>query len=159
MPLPIDWSKLAPQDVLDVAAFIEQEAQERYLLFADHLDRQGESEAARFFRFMAELEGAHGAQVAARRHSNFADLPGHVRDAVEWDVEGPPLDRGIGSLSVAEAFAMALASEERARDFFAEACDHLVDEKARDMLAELYRDEVSHVRMLLEMRAKLLPAA
>ena len=159
MPLPIDWSKLTPQDVLDIAAFIEHEAQERYLLFADHLDRQGESEAARFFRFMAELEGAHGAQVTERRRSRFADLPGHVRDAVEWDVEGPPLDRGAHSLSVRDAFAMAMASEERARDFFAEACDHLVDERTRKMLAELHRDEVSHVRMLTEMRAKLLPAA
>ncbi len=159
MPLPIDWSKLTPQDVLDIAAFIEHEAQERYLLFADHLDRQGESEAAGFFRFMAELEGVHGAQVTERRHSHFADLPGHVRDAVEWDVEGPQLDRGTHSLSVRDAFAMALASEERARDFFAEACDHLVDEKTREMLAELHRDEVSHVRMLTEMRAKLLPAA
>lgn len=159
MPLPIDWSRLAPQDILDIAAFIEHEAQERYLLFADHLDRQGESEAAGFFRLMAELEGVHGAQVTERRKARFADLPGHVRDAVEWDVEGPDLDRGISSLSVRDAFAMALASEERARDFFGEACDHLVDEKTREMLAELHRDEVSHVRMLIEMRAKLLPAA
>lgn len=158
MPLPIDWSKLAPQDILDIAAFIEQEAQERYLFFADHLDRQGESEAAGFFRLMAELEGVHGAQVLERRTARFANLPGHIQDAVEWDVEGPELDRSIRSLSLSDAFAMALASEERARDFFAEACDHLVDEKTREMLAELHRDEVSHVQMLQEMRAKLLPA-
>lgn len=158
MPLPIDWSKLTPQDILDIAAFIEREAQERYLLFADHLDRQGDFEAAGFFRLMAELEGAHGAQVTRRRAARFADLPGHVRDAVEWDVEGPELDRGVRSLSLHDAFAMALASEERARDFFAEACDHLVDEEARATLSELHRDEVSHVRMLKEMRAKLLPA-
>ncbi len=159
MPLPIDWPKLAAQDILDIAGFIEHEAQERYLLFADHLDRQGESEASGFFRLMAELEGVHGAQVTERRRARFADLPGHIRNAVEWDVEGPELDRGIQSLSVRDAFAMALASEERARDFFAEACDHLVDEKTREMLAELHRDEVSHVRMLIEMRAKLLPAS
>ncbi|MEP0775487.1 MAG: ferritin family protein [Acidobacteriota bacterium] len=158
MPLPIDWSKLTPQDILDIAAFIEQEAQERYLLFADHLDRQGESEAAGFFRLMAELEGVHGAQVSHRRAARFADLPGHIQDAVEWDVEGPALDRNVSTLTIHDAFAMALASEERARDFFAEACDHLVDEKTRDMLAELHRDEVSHVQMLQEMRARLLPA-
>ncbi len=159
MPLPIDWSKLAPQDILDIAAFIEQEAQERYMLFADHLDRQGESEAAGFFRLMAELEGVHGAQVSHRRAVRFAGLPGHVRDAVEWDVEGPELDRNVRSLSLHDAFAMALASEERARDFFAEACDHLTDEKARQVLSELHRDEVSHVQMLREMRTKLLPLA
>ncbi len=159
MSLPIDWSKLEPQDILDIAAFIEHEAQERYLLFADHLDRQGDSEAASFFRLMAELEGVHGNQVSGRRRSRFADLPGHLRDAVEWDVEGPQLNRETVSLSIREAFALALACEERARDFFAEACDHLVDEKSRELLAELHRDEISHVRMLLEMQTKLLPAA
>lgn len=159
MPLPIDWSKLAPQDILDIAAFIEHEAQERYLYFAEHLDRQGEGEAAAFFRYMAQLEGAHGEHVSQRRQVRFADLPGHVRDAVEWDVEGPTLDRGVTSLSLAEAFTLAVASEERARDFFAEACDHLVEERARRVLAELYRDEVGHVRMLEQMRAKFLPSA
>jgi len=151
----IDWSKLTARDVLDIAAYVECEAQERYELFATHLDRRGDSEAARFFRLMAELEGAHGAQVSARRHVRFADLPGSVRDAVEWDVEGPPLDREVATLTTARAFELALASEERARDFFAEACQHLADEATVAVLAELHRDEISHLHMLHEMRKSL----
>jgi rubrerythrin len=155
MPLPIDWSKLTARDVLDIAAYIEHEAQQRYEVFAAHLDRAGESEAARFFMHMAELEGAHGAQVIERRRVRFVDLPGSVRDAVEWDVEGPALDRTLASLTIERAFDLALASEERARDFFAEASKHLADQATATVLAELHRDEIAHVLMLHEMRSTL----
>ena len=155
MPLPIDWSKLTARDVLDIAAYIEAEAQERYELFAAHLDRRGESEAAGFFRHMAELEGAHGAQVSERRRVRFADLPASVRDAVEWDVEGPALDRSTATLTTERAFELALASEERARDFFAEASEHLADEATASVLAELHRDEISHVALLHHIRSSL----
>lgn len=155
MALPIDFSKLAPQDILDLAAFIEREAQERYELFADHLARQGGADAAEFFRMMAALEGAHGAQVGARREKRFAGLPAHLRDVVDWDVEGPPLDHDIARLSIDTAIDWALASERRARDFFAEALDHLTDERTRAMLAELHRDEEGHILMLEEQRGRL----
>ena len=155
MPLPIDWSKLTARDVLDIAAYIEAEAQERYEHFAAHLDRSGESEAAGFFRHMAELEGAHGAQVSERRRVRFADLPASVRDAVEWDVEGPALDRSTATLTTERAFELALASEERARDFFAEASEHLADEATAAVLAELHRDEISHIALLHHIRSSL----
>jgi len=155
MPLPIDWSKLTAREVLDVAAFIEREAQERYESFAAHLERRGESEAARFFRHMADLEGDHGAQVSDRRRVSFDDLPGSIRDAVEWDVEGPDLDRATESLTIERAFDLAFASEERARSFFADAAQHLTDTQAAAVLADLELDERSHIRMLREMRATL----
>ncbi len=150
MPIPIDFSKLAAQDVLDLASFIEHEAEERYLTFAVHLEAYGDADGAAFFRRMAALEGAHGAQIEVRRTARFADLPGHVRDAVEWDVEGPQLDRSRTSLGVNEAFGMALASEIRARDFFAGALEHMTGTRTAEMLAELHRDEVGHVRMIEE---------
>ncbi len=156
MPIPIDFSKLRAQDILDVAAFIEHEACERYEVFAEYLDAQGERGAAAFFRRMAQLEAAHGAELAGRRVTRFADLPAHVRDAVEWDVEGPSLDRSRLRLSVAEAVEIGLASEERARDFYAEALEHLVDPEATRVLEELRADEVSHVRLLEVERSRLL---
>jgi rubrerythrin len=156
MAIPIDFSKLQPQDILDIAAFIEQEAQERYEYFADHLGRQGDAESAEFFRLMATLEGVHGAQVGARRERRFAGLPAHLRDVVEWDVEGPPLDHGIAALSLEAALEMAIASERRARDFFAEAQEHLTDKATQSVLAELHRDEVGHIAMLEDQRARLV---
>ena len=150
MPIPIDFSKLGPGDILDIAAFIEHEAQERYELFAEHLEGEGERDAAAFFRRLAGLEAAHGSELAARRITRFADLPAHVRDAVEWDVEGPPLDRSRRSLSVGEAVAIGIASEERARDFYAEALEHLVDPKVAAVLEELREDEIGHIRLLEE---------
>ncbi|MEW6338874.1 MAG: ferritin family protein [Acidobacteriota bacterium] len=150
MPIPIDFSKLGPQDVLDLASFIEHEAEERYLTFAAHLEVHGDTDGSSFFRRMAALEGGHGAQIEGRRVARFADLPGRVRDAVEWDVEGPRLDRSRTSLAVDEAFVMALASEVRARDFFAAALEHMTEARTAAMLAELHADEVGHVRMIEE---------
>ncbi len=75
MPIPIDFTKLSPQDVLEIAAFIEHEAMERYETFAAHLEVAGDRGAAAFFLTMAELEGAHGARISARRVARFADLP------------------------------------------------------------------------------------
>ncbi len=158
MAIPIDVSKLSPQDVLDIAAFIEDEARERYETLAAHMETVGDLGAARFFLTMAELEGAHGARVAARRSARFPDLPAHLRNAVEWDVEGPPLDRSRTSFTVAEALALAVASEERARDFFADAAEHLVDPAVAAVLRELHGDELQHIQMLEERRAAL-PAA
>jgi rubrerythrin len=155
MGLPIDFSKLTAQDVLDMAAFIEREAQNRYEDFAAQLGDNGNQEAARFFLQMAALEGAHGAQVARRRQHDYEELPSHLRDAVEWNVEGPPLDRKVAALSLEAALEMALESERHARDFFAEAMEHLVDDGVRRVLAELHADELAHIRMIEERRAQL----
>jgi len=159
VPIPIDFSKLSPQDILDIASFIEDEAQERYETLAAHMESAGDLGAATFFLKMAELEGAHGAQVSARRQRRFSDLPSHVRDAVEWDVEGPPLDRSRTSFTVVEALDLAVASEVRARDFFAEAAEHLVEPAVAAVLRELHGDEVQHIRMLEEKRAALPASA
>lgn len=154
MPIPIDYSKLAPQDVLEIAALIEYEAQERYEVFADHLETSGDHAAASFFLRMAELEGAHGAQLTSRRVTRFSDLPSHIRDVVEWDVEGPSLERSMASLTVAQAIGMALASEVRARDFYGEALEHLTDPAVNAVLAELREDEIDHIRILEARRSE-----
>ena len=159
MAIPIDFSKLGPQDILDVASFIEHEAQERYELFAQHLETEGERAAAAFFRRMAELEAAHGAELVGRRITRFADLPARVRDAVEWDVEGPSLDRSRVRLTVGEAVEIGIASEERARDFYAEALEHMVDVQVAAVLEELREDEVSHIRLLEEQGARIVQNA
>lgn len=155
MALPVDFSKLEAQDVLDLAAFIEHEAQQRYEEFAALLGDRGDNDAARFFLQMAALEGAHGAQVTRRRSRDYEGLPSHLRDVVEWDVEGPPLDRKVGALSLEAALEMALESECRARDFFAEAMEHLTDDRVRKVLSELHDDELAHIKMIEERKAQL----
>jgi rubrerythrin len=155
MPLPIDFSKLAPQDILDMAAHIEREAEQRYEVFAQHLEQHGDREGAEFFATMARIEGAHGEVVAGRREREFVGLPAHLRDVVEWDVEGPPLDRRVRVLSMDEALAMALAAEIRARDFFAGAMEQSADDEVTRVLSELHRDELEHIRMLEVRGARL----
>lgn len=154
MPIPIDFSKLGPQDVLEIANLIEHEAQERYEVFADHMVTSGDHASAAFFLRMAELERAHGAQLSSRRITRFSDLPSRIRDVVEWDVEGPPLERSLTSLTVAEALEMAIASEVRARDFYGEALEQLSDPAVNAVLAELREDEIGHIRILETRRAE-----
>jgi len=148
MATPVDFAKLSAADILDLAAFIEHEAQERYESFAEHLAAQGDGEAAAFFRMMAAVESSHATAVAGRRSARFPDPPARLRDVIEWDVEGPPLDRNVSRLSRDAAVALALASEARAYEFFAGAAEHLVGEAAAAVLAELRDDELGHIRML-----------
>ncbi|HET9315886.1 MAG TPA: ferritin family protein, partial [Vicinamibacteria bacterium] len=71
----IDLSGLSLKDALDLATLIEEEAHERYLELADQMEKHRTPEAARFFRFMAENEAKHGAELAQRRVSLFGDAP------------------------------------------------------------------------------------
>ena len=82
-------------------------------------------------------------------------LPSGLRDVLEWDVEGPPPDRTVKALSLDAAFEMALASERRARDFFADAMAHFTGDDVHRVLSELHDDELAHIRMIEEYRRQL----
>ena len=74
MPIrSLDLSRLSLKDALDLATLIEEEAHERYLELADQMEKHRTPEAARFFRFMAENEAKHGAELAERRRALFGD--------------------------------------------------------------------------------------
>ena len=120
MSKSIDFSSLTLQDALDLAVLVEEEAQERYLELADQMDTHRTWEAAEFFRFMAGNEAKHGLELSKKRRTLFGLTPRRVDRSMLWDVEAPSYDTVRAFMHAREAYTVALASEEKARQFFVE---------------------------------------
>ena len=154
MALEMDFAKLKPQDVLDIAMFAEQEAEEQYGQLAAAMKAGRNGEVADFFLKMAEREQRHREQVSARRQALYADARPNIANRAVWDVEAPH-DAAIDpAMPVGDAFAIALASEQRAHDFYAGALEFLVEPTVAGLFEELRQAEIEHKRMLESERAK-----
>lgn len=152
----IDFKKLSLQDALDLAILIEEEARERYEEFTRIVGGRYAGDASDMFRDMARNEAKHHADLLARRTALFADAPRNVSREQLDDVEAP--DRGAPRvfMSARQAMEVALASEEKAYDFFAEAQKHVSDPKVKELFGEL-RDEEAQHRMHVKARLERLP--
>lgn len=155
MGLDIDFAKLAPQDVLDIATFVEKEAHERYLELADEMERRQAAEAADFFRAMARRELRHGERLAARRQQLYGDAPAHVRDVVFWEIEAIDYRRELDRLSLRQALELALSAEAKAHDYYAQALQFHISTEVAELFEELRLAELEHQRMIREELARL----
>lgn len=160
----IDFAGIDLRDALDLAVLIEEEARDRYEELAEQMELHHTPEAARFFRFMAGNEEKHRAVLADRRSTDFTDLPIRVGRAMLFDIEAPEYDEVRASMSVRDALAAALRSEEKAHRFFVDVLELVVDPAVRTLFEELRDEELEHRRLVLEQieRAPLdadLPAA
>jgi len=144
----IDFATLSPQDALDLAVLIEDEAEERYEDLGHQLEIHRTPEAAAFFRRMARNEAAHRARLQERRTRLFGDAPGTMTRALLWDVEAPEYDEARAFMTVRQAMETALRCEEKAHAFFVEALRHVREPQVRALLAELRDEEVEHQRMI-----------
>ncbi len=160
MTMPgVDFSTLSMQDALDLAVLVEEEAQERYEEFTRQLELHRTPEAAAFFRFMAENEAKHGAQLAKRRRELFAEAPRRVTRAMLWEVEAPDYDEARMFMSPRQAMEAALRSEEKARAFFVSALPRITDPAVKALFEELRDEEVEHQELVKKELAKLPPGA
>lgn len=155
MGLDMDFAKLKPQDVLDIAYFVEVEAHDRYEELAVEMERRELSGTAEFFHAMARREKRHGDRLNQRRRELFGGAPQHVRDVVFWGIEAIPYDRDIGRLSVKEALELALSAEVRAHDYYAEAIHYVTDETVEELFEDLRQAELQHQRLIRDELAKL----
>ncbi len=154
MALEMDFSKLKPQDVLDVAMFAEEEAEEQYGRLAAAMEAGNNGEVAEFFRRMAVREKRHREQVGERRQALYRDAKPNLANRAVWAVEAP-YDATIDpAMPIADAFAIALASEQRAHDFYAGALEFLVEPTVADLFEGLRQAEIEHKRMLESERAR-----
>lgn len=144
----IDYTRLGLRDALDLAILIEEEARDRYEELADQMELHHTPEAARFFRFMHGNEEKHRAVLAERREAVFRDAPVHVTRAMIFDIEALEYDEARASMSVREALAAALRSEEKAHGFFAAALESVADPEVRELFAELRDEELEHQRLV-----------
>jgi rubrerythrin len=156
MPIQnLDLSRLSLKDALDLATLIEEEAHDRYLELADQMDQHRTPEAARFFRFMAENEAKHGAELAERRRELFGDGPRDVRSTMIFDVEAPEYDEARAFMSARQALGIALRCEEKAHAFFVSALPHVKDPQVNALFAELRDEEVHHQELVRREIARL----
>lgn len=155
MPPTIDFATLSLQDALDLVILIEEEAKERYEEFADQLAEHHTPEAAQFFQTMAGNEAKHGADLLMRRQALFGDRPCRVTRAMLWDVEAPEYDQSRMFMSARQAIDVALESEVKAHDFFANALQYVSDPDVRTLFEELRIEEIEHQELVKAVMARL----
>ncbi len=156
MSAKIDFSSMSLKDALDLAILIEEEARERYLEFMDQMVLHHTPEAADFFRAMAGNETRHGAELSVRRTSLFRDDPRNVKRSMLWDVEAPDYDQARAFMSARRAMEVALESEIKAHNFFAQAIPNIHDPQVRALFEELCDEELQH-QSLVRGQLKNLP--
>jgi rubrerythrin len=144
----IDFSKLTLRDALDLATLVEEEAKDRYQEFADQMDMHHNPEAARFFKFMLANEAKHENKLAERRRTLFGSEPRTVTREMIFDIEAPEYDEARTFMTVRQAMAASLRSEEKAHGFFMLAVQKVTDEETRSLFAELCAEEREHVMLV-----------
>lgn len=152
MVLEIDFSRLDPQDVLDVAIHVEEEAEENYEQLAGWMSADGNDEVARFFSKMARLERLHRDQIAEQRRALFGDAPTRHSSRAVWEVEQPEYDEIDGAMTLAKAFDLAMDAERRAGEYYSNALEYVTDPQVTSLFEGLRDSEVEHLRLLREQR-------
>ena len=156
MSTSLDLSKLSLMDALDLAILIEEEARQRYELFASQLSGFG---AGSFFASMAENEAKHGTELLERRIKMFGKAAMNVKLHDLYDVEAPDSGSPRRGMSTVQAFELGLAAEKKAYDFYDSALPGITDTEVRTLFTELRDEETEHVEMLQAAMAKLPPSA
>jgi rubrerythrin len=156
--MTIDFRTLSLQDALDLAIAIEEEAKERYDTFVRQVGAaRYDGDAADMFRLMAGYEEKHRDELASRRHALFGDAPRKITQALLDDVEAPDRGKPRPFMSGRQAMEVALASEEKARDFFSSALLSVTDPKVKDLFMVLRDEEEQHARLVKSRLEKLPP--
>ena len=148
MGLSMDFSKLQPHDVLDLAIYAEEEAEEQYEHFAILMETGHNREVAEFFRKMAGRERLHRDQLAERRHALYPNVGPNLANRAVWGVEAPYRAKAAPSMPVTDAFKIALDSEKRAHDYYAAALEQALEPTVAGLFESLRLAELEHQRML-----------
>jgi rubrerythrin len=148
---------LSLKDALDLAISIEDEAQARYVEFSRITGGRYAGDAADMFRQMAGYEARHGTELQTRRRELFGDAPRTVTADDLDDLEAPDRGKPRTFMSARQALEVALASEEKAHDFFATAAGVVKDPGVRALFEELREEEKRHAA-LVRGRLEALPA-
>jgi erythrin-vacuolar iron transport family protein len=159
MSTRLDLSKITLMDALDLAALIELEARKRYTEFAESLGSRGVDDAGAVFQSMAVNENKHCEEIAERRLALFGDKPAKVTLVDIFDVEAPAVGDVRWNMSALKAYQLALYSEQKAFAFYDEALEYVNQPDVRALFEELREEEAEHVRMLVNIIAKLPPSA
>ncbi len=160
MSTSLDLSKLSLMDALDLAILIEEEARQRYEMFASQLGRSGSGyNAGAFFASMAENEAKHGTEILERRMALFGKAPMKLKLDDLYDVEAPETGAPRRGMSTLQALELGLEAEQKAYDFYDKALPGITDPEVITLFTELRDEETEHVEMLRAEMAKLPASA
>jgi len=155
MSRDIDFSSLSLQDTLDLAIAVEEEAEGRYIEFADQLRKHHTEEVAGFFAKMAGIERTHAERLGERRREMFADAASTADLSLVVDVEAPEYGDVRAFMGVQAALDVAFQSEVKAYDFYDGALGSVTDDAVRGLFEFLREQEVRHQEMIREFKARL----
>jgi len=141
-------------DALDLAVVIEQEAEERYVAFAEMIGSRYEGDAASFFQTMAGYEAKHGKKLHERRVKLFADAPIRVKQGMVESVEAPDHGSPRAFMSARHALQVALDAERKAEVFYSSALPAITDPLVQELFRELRQQEIEHQEMVRQQIAK-----
>jgi rubrerythrin len=160
MSTNLDLSKLSLMDALDLATLIEEEARQRYEMFATQLGHSGSGyDPGSFFATMAENEAKHGAEIKARRTALFGETPVKIKLHDIYDIEAPEMGAPHRGMSTVQAFEIGLAAEKKACEFFDMALPNVTDPEVKALFTELRDEEAEHLVLLRKEMAKLPASA
>jgi len=149
----LSLEKLSAKDALDLAILIEEEARERYTVLVGQVGGRYAGDASDMFRAMAANEAKHGDELSERRRQLYGDEARAVTRDMLYEVEAPDMGATRVFMSARQAMEVALASEQKAREFFEQALLVVKDPQVRTLFASLREEEVQHeawVRARLE---------
>jgi len=137
------------EDLLAIAYQIEVDAVERYAMLAEQMDSHNNPELAAVFRDLARAENIHAQEI--RKLAAGLDLEGHARRVARWQRTDSPEAADLGAahylMTRGEALRMALAGEERARDFFKQVLAEVTDPRLKTIAQRFFDEEVEHVEL------------
>lgn len=134
------------------AIAMEREAAARYREFAESMRDHGNDETAELFERLAKLESAHADRL--ERDTRNLAVPVLGREEFAWLDAGPEVAGAhefvMRLMSPHDALKIALAGEERAREFFAKALDAARDSDVKALALEMMKDEADHIEWVRE---------
>lgn len=154
MGMDLDFSMLDAMDILDLAIYVEQEAEDNYDQLAAWA-KNDNPDAASFFKKMAGWEKLHGSQVAEKRKERFGDTPAKYTSNLAWEVEVPDFDQVGSSLSLADALQLAYDAETRAREYYESVMEYISDNETLEFVTSLRDAEIQHQRLVKEQMDQL----
>jgi rubrerythrin len=149
MGMDFDFSMLDAMDILDLAIYVEQEAEDNYDQLAAWSKHEN-PEATAFFTKMAGWEKLHGTQVIEKRREMFGDTPPKYTSNVAWEVEVPDFDKIGETMTLADALQVAYDAETRAREYYEGVMDYISDEETLALVKDLRDAEIKHQKLVKE---------
>ena len=137
-------------EFMALALLMETEAAQRYAEFADAMEMHNNPEVADLFRRMADIEARHAQKIMVEM--GWREAPALPPGKPSWDgFEAPettPADQVHYLMQPYQALQLALASEQRAEQFFARLERVAKVDSIREAARELRYEEREHVALV-----------